>query len=233
MSEIKKHLLNQIESSNQFFWLKSRHFLVSKFIDKYGIKNVVDVGAGIGGLGDALKKNKNVEYFFIEIDEKSQKVLEEKFGTQHNLLNKTKNFDGSKCIAFLDVIEHVKNPDEFINEQLSRFESAYIIITVPAYQFLWSNWDVMLGHFRRYTKKDLINLTKSLKIHKIEANYIFPELLPASIMRKVINSKKITFPNLPSYLNKFLYLFSLFIQKFRKIIPFGLSVFYVGFYEAK
>ena len=108
MSEIKKHLLNQIESSNQFFWLKSRHFLVSKFIEKYGIKNVIDVGAGIGGLGDALKKNNNVEYFFIEIDEKSQKVLEEKFSIQHNLLNKTKNFDGSKCIAFLDVIEHVK-----------------------------------------------------------------------------------------------------------------------------
>ena len=56
MSEIKKHLLNQIESSNQFFWLKSRHFLVSKFIEKYGIKNVIDVGAGVGGLGDALKK---------------------------------------------------------------------------------------------------------------------------------------------------------------------------------
>ena len=48
MSEIKKHLLNQIESSNDFFWLKTRHNLVGKKVKKYSINDVVDIGAGVG-----------------------------------------------------------------------------------------------------------------------------------------------------------------------------------------
>lgn len=233
MSEIKKHLQNQIETSNNFFWLKARHNLVSKKILGHSISNVVDIGAGVGGLGDELKKHYTLSYFFIEIDEKSQELLELKFGKDKNLLKNSKELKSSVCLAFLDVIEHVEDPGIFIDSYLKIFPNSYVIITVPAYQFLWSNWDILLGHFKRYSKNDIETLTKSLGIQKLEASYIFPELLLPAIFRKVVNSDKIDFPNLPSKLNGLLYKLSLIFHKLRKFIPFGLSVFYFGYYEDK
>jgi len=233
VSEIKKHLLNQIESSNDFFWLKTRHNLVGKKVKKYSINDVVDIGAGVGGLGDELKNHSKANYYFIEIDDKSQELLEQKFGKEHNLLYSSKEFNKTTGITFLDVIEHVENPYKFINDYLTKFNNTYVIITVPSYQILWSNWDILLGHYRRYTKKSLIELTKSLGIKKIEASYIFPELLPAAFIRKILNSNKVNFPKLPKVLNNILFLFSLFIQKIRFLFPFGLSIFYVGYYDSE
>ena len=79
----------------------------------------------------------------------------------------------------------------------------------------------------------LANGLKSLGIKKIEASYIFPELLPAAFIRKILNSNKVSFPKLPKALNNILFLFSLFIQKIRFLFPFGLSIFYVGYYDSE
>jgi hypothetical protein len=233
VSEIDKHLLNQIESSNDFFWLRSRHSLIKNYINKNSIKIVVDVGAGIGGLGDALSVNKDISYYFKEIDRESVEVLEKKFSSEHNLLKNNVDFKESKCLTFLDVIEHVEFPDKFIKQHLENFDSSYIFITVPAYQALWSNWDILLGHYKRYTRKNLINLTESIGLKTIEATYLFPELLVPAIFRKIINSNNINFPKIPIFINKIFYLLSTSIMKLRKILPFGLSVFYFGYYDNK
>ena len=232
MSKIKKHLLNQIESSNDFFWLKTRHSLVGKKVKKYSINDLIDIGAGVGGLGDELKNYSHVNYYFEEIDVNSEKLLEQKFGKDHNLLISSKEFNKTTVITFLDVIEHIENPYRFVNDYLIKLKKTYVIITVPSYQILWSNWDLLLGHHRRYTKKSLVKLTESLGIKKLEASYIFPELLPAAILRKILNRNNVSFPNLPKALNSILFLSSSFIQKIRFLFPFGLSIFYVGYYDS-
>jgi len=233
VSEIKKHLLNQIESSNDFFWLKTRHNLVGKKVNKYSINDLIDIGAGVGGLGDELKNYSQANYYFEEIDVNSEKLLEQKFGKDHNLLRNSKEFNKTTVITFLDVIEHVENPYKFVNDYLQKLKRTYVIITVPSYQILWSNWDLLLGHHRRYTKKGLVKLTKSLGIKKLEASYIFPELLPVAILRKILNRNNVSFPNLPKALNRILFLSSSFIQKARLLFPFGLSIFYVGYYDSE
>ena len=233
MSEIDKHLLDQIESSNNFFWLRSRHSLIKNYINKNSIKNVIDIGAGIGGLGDALNKNNDTSYYFIEVDEDSVEVLEKKFSSKNNLLKNNFDFKESKCLTFLDVIEHVEFPDKFIKQHLENFDSSYVFITVPAYQALWSNWDILLGHYKRYTRKNLINMTESIGLNTIEANYLFPELLIPAIFRKIVNSNNISFPKIPIFINNIFYFISTSIMKLRRIVPFGLSVFYFGYYENK
>ena len=130
---------NQFEKNQNFFWLNVRFEIVAKLIQKWECKNVLDVGAGSGALRNKLFKN--IDYFFLEPDHKSREELIKKVGKDYEYdKNSEIKFD---CISILDVVEHVDNPKKFIKSYLDQLNpGGKIIISVPAYNFLWSNWDV-------------------------------------------------------------------------------------------
>jgi len=87
----------------------------------------------------SLQKAKN---FFINIYDKNP-----------HFINK---YDG---IILLDVLEHITNPVDFLSvSNLSGKDNSFIIINVPAYQWLYSNYDLYVGHIKRYNKKDMEKL---------------------------------------------------------------------------
>ena len=90
--------------------------------------------------------------------------------------------------------------------------------------FLWSNWDVLLGHYRRYTKKSLRELLDKYNLENKECSYIFPELFFAGVIRKLLNINSPEFPTIPVFINTFLYWVTYILIKLRRITPFGLSV---------
>ena len=58
-----------------------------------------------------------------------------------------------------DVLEHIpddKGAVEWFYEHLT--DNGYVLITVPAHKFFWTQMDEVLDHHRRYTKKSLSNL---------------------------------------------------------------------------
>jgi SAM-dependent methyltransferase len=56
----------------------------------------------------------------------------------------------------LDVIEHVEDDDKFLRTLLDHAApDALLVVTVPAYQGLFSKHDVYLGHYRRYSQRQL------------------------------------------------------------------------------
>jgi SAM-dependent methyltransferase len=59
-------------------------------------------------------------------------------------------------ICLFDVLEHIE-ADEGALRELSRLlaPGGRIMVTVPAYDWLWTEHDVKLHHFRRYTRKSL------------------------------------------------------------------------------
>jgi SAM-dependent methyltransferase len=57
-----------------------------------------------------------------------------------------------RSVVLLDVLEHVADPIRVLRHAgASLADDGAIVITVPAYQFLFSDWDRALGHYRRYT----------------------------------------------------------------------------------
>lgn len=88
-------------------------------------------------------------------------------------------------MTFMDVIEHVKDPHRFLTDtvrgcRLARGTSVFI--TVPAFQSLFSFHDKYFGHYRRYSKKKLLELVKSCGFRTIDSGYFFTSLLlPRSV----------------------------------------------------
>ena len=56
--------------------------------------------------------------------------------------------------CLLDVIEHLADPTPALHE-VRRIvgRDNYLIVNVPAHQWLWSDADRLLGHERRYTRR--------------------------------------------------------------------------------
>jgi len=77
-------------------------------------------------------------------------------------------------ILLLDVIEHVSDPVIFLQQLFAVFPNlSHVIITVPARQELWSNYDDFYGHYRRYTIAMLKDLSVALRVSRTWASYFF------------------------------------------------------------
>ena len=63
------------------------------------------------------------------------------------------------AVVMADVIEHVDDDRSFVQDALAAMRAgAILVVTVPAFRFLWSRHDVALGHRRRYGKQGLLTL---------------------------------------------------------------------------
>ena len=92
-------------------------------------------------------------------------------------------------VCAFDVIEHVED-DKLAVEEMTRVckQDGLVFVTVPAYQFLWSEHDVINHHYRRYTLKNLlttINVPKAKIVRKTYFNSLL--LLPITTIRLISN----------------------------------------------
>jgi hypothetical protein len=83
-------------------------------------------------------------------------------------------------ILMMDVLEHVDD-DIGLLKQFSgpMSDNANILITVPAFEFLWSGHDVFLEHRRRYTIKSLERVVYKAGLEPVKMRYFFGSLFPA------------------------------------------------------
>ncbi len=76
-------------------------------------------------------------------------------------------------ITMLDVLEHLKEDQEALVRMYQALKPGGILfITVPAFQFLWSDWDRSLHHFRRYSAGSLLPQLKAVGFEIVFSNYI-------------------------------------------------------------
>jgi len=142
------------------------------------------------------------------------------------------------------VVEHIEKDKDFlleINHYLT--VDGILLITVPAYNFLWSNEDTDAGHFRRYTLRNLKKKLNEAGFKTIYSTYIFSFLiLPVFVFRTLPSFLRIAKSGMEKYkkehnvsgkglvsklLTNLLYYEMKQIRKNRKI-PFGGSCLIVA-----
>ena len=91
-------------------------------------------------------------------------------------------------ILLMDVLEHIDDDGGFLQDVLSRPFSGpptQVIVTVPAYQWLFSSHDVFLKHFRRYTNGQLRRRLEGAGLRVLDLGYFFASLLPLRIVEVI------------------------------------------------
>jgi 2-polyprenyl-3-methyl-5-hydroxy-6-metoxy-1,4-benzoquinol methylase len=158
--------LEHFDSASNF-----RKYQVS-LISYYINGNFVEVGAGKGGLVPYYKKIPK-KITLLEPEKKLFKILKKRFPSKKI---KIKNYTIEKLksyydtIIYYDVLEHIKKDLSEVSVASKKLKkNGYLIISVPAYQSFYSDFDKSVGHYKRYNKQDFINIEKktNLKIEKL------------------------------------------------------------------
>lgn len=150
------------------------NYLVKKFIKlsrfSHG-KNVLDFGAGLGSLADLWFLHTGLKPDCIEIDEVCQRELKEKKYMVHSdLTSLSAKYD---VIYSSNVLEHIEDDFEAIGKVKSVMKKdGLIVVYVPAVEFLFSDLDHKVGHYRRYSRADLISKFKNNDFEVLSCEYV-------------------------------------------------------------
>jgi SAM-dependent methyltransferase len=86
------------------------------------------------------------------------------------------------AVLLLDVIEHLD--DDYAGVRAARRTlqpGGVMVITVPAYSWLWSGHDVALGHRRRYTAGTLRSVAAAAGLSLVHIGYFNTALFPVIV----------------------------------------------------
>ena len=139
-------------------------YWISKLRPYFG-KNILEVGAGIGTNTLLLSPEHSAKWLCLEPDPNLAKLLtaqvaalpnRERFSVQIGDISALPPRATFDTILYIDVLEHIEDDGgELARVAKHVAPGGNLIVLSPAHQWLFSEFDKSIGHFRRYTTKML------------------------------------------------------------------------------
>jgi SAM-dependent methyltransferase len=93
------------------------------------------------------------------------------------------------CVVGMDVLEHVPDDTALLAAMAGIAKpGGEILITVPAFPFLFSAHDVCLKHVRRYDKRGLLRLLRGCGLQPVEVFFFYASLFGARLLDKAVRT---------------------------------------------
>ena len=160
--------------------------------------SILEIGCGTGGNLKMLSTYGQVSA--IEINDLARKVAIKNNkniadiqpgSAPNNIPFKNVKFD---LICILDVLEHIEDELSTLNALKKILApNGKIILTVPAYQWLWSTHDEYHHHYRRYSKKNILRIANELDLYIDKISFfntiLFPIAAGVRLLTKAIKNK--------------------------------------------
>ena len=143
---------------------------------------LLDCGAGTGRFAAEMQAHCRV--LALDDHEEALRILRTRFRPEQILSlagDQVPLPDGSiEYVTALDVLEHVPD-DAAVVRGFHRLlkPGGIALVTVPASMALWSDWDVVLHHFRRYHRAQLRALFPADQWELVHLNYTNVPVYPA------------------------------------------------------
>lgn len=176
--------------------------------------NILEIGSGIGNISSfAVEDGFNIT--LSDFDKEYCRLLKLKYAgvpnvkeiisidLQEESFRNTYQLYKEKydTVFLLNVLEHLGNEDAAIsNCRYLLKEEGRLIVLVPAYQFLFCQLDVALGHFRRYTLHRLTSLFQKRHFQILHKQYFnFSGLFGWFLFGKCLGNKSIGAGEMATY----------------------------------
>ena len=219
------------------WWFAGRRLILHHLLESLRLpaeSRILEVGCGTGANIAMLQKFGSVSA--VELDPfarahvgTAMKIEVAPGSLPDQLPYADRKFD---LICLFDVLEHVEQDQEALAVLRERLAPrGVLVITVPAYQWLYSSHDAQHHHYRRYTARHLGTVAKAAGLQPARVGYYNSVLFPLALLRrlaeKLLNLDPVDDSALPgSVINGLLYkAFSLEARLIGSwFFPFGLSV---------
>ncbi|WP_426420544.1 class I SAM-dependent methyltransferase [Bradyrhizobium genosp. A] len=179
------------------YWHRARAAIVKSYVHTYcGLSDtLLEIGAGRGHYVTVLRKA-GFEAYGCDLGDPSVREDEARPfvfpNTDFADLDKDLH-DRVTTVLLLDVLEHIEQPSTFIEAIFRAFPALrLLIITVPARQELWSNYDEHYRHYLRYDASELRKLALRSCLSIKSYSYFFHALYVAALLLKKLGMKRDT-----------------------------------------
>jgi hypothetical protein len=149
---------------------------------------LLEFGAGTGFLAELWKSNFQITPDCIEIDPILVSIITERnFKCFSNIGGLKSKYN---AVYSSNVFEHIEDDESILHELHDIIiDDGKIGIYVPALPILFSEMDRRVGHFRRYTKKELLHKVESAGFEILSVSYVDSVGVLASLCIKVFGFK--------------------------------------------
>lgn len=162
---------------DKYWWFQGRMKMIQSILATYMREEprpgrVLDVGCGTGLM---LSKLKHWAPIGLDFSPRAMTFCRRR-GIENlsigNVVELPIQSNSLDLILALDLIEHIERDDLMIREfnRVLR-PGGYLMATVPAHQSLWSDHDIALHHFRRYSYKGFRRLLRDGGFKPIKYSY--------------------------------------------------------------
>ncbi len=233
---MRAELLKELFEQEKTHWwhIAKRNLLMGHI--KPQDKDILVLGAG-GGMLCCQMQGQGARVVAVDISSLVCEHIHLEYGIQtveHDLNRGLP--DLGRCFDIIiatDVLEHLKLDSAVVDDLLKYLKpGGQFIITVPAFESLWSDWDEQLSHYRRYTVKTMrALLERSPSLHITKISYIYCMLYVVIWFRRRIfklSKQQCDFKSSSSPVSNAL--FGLYCAVESRILrgvnfPFGVSIF--------
>ena len=180
-----EELEKMYQMEDNYWWFVGRRRLIRALVERFGAREaaIVDVGCGTGGTMDALRGLGELTGADISADalgfcrERSHRSLVQCRADYLPL--RGDSFDVAVCC---DVLEHLEDDAGGFAEIVRVLKpGAVMVISVPAYKWLWGEHDEALSHLRRYEKREVRALMKGNGMQEVKLTYAVSLLFPLAV----------------------------------------------------
>jgi SAM-dependent methyltransferase len=180
------------QAEDRHWWYRGRRVVIERVVEALGLPahaRILDAGCGSGRNMVELARHGRVTG--VELSEASVELARARDMGEvvaGSVLDMPFD-DGSFDLAVsLDVVEHLDDDLAALRE-LRRIvrPGGALLVTVPAYQWLWSGHDVINHHRRRYTRRSLQRAAEGAGWQQVRTTYFNSLLLPVAILLRILD----------------------------------------------
>lgn len=175
------------------FWYVTRNERISNYIKRrlpaFQTAAFLDVGCGCANVTGYLYENGIRNITGWDINPSGIEICRARYPQVNfqlrNFLSDLEDSTKFDAVGIFDCVEHVSDDVQALKHLRTLLKpGGRIFITVPAMNSLWSKMDDYYGHFRRYTKRTLVESMLSSGFRQVECNYMMAPLVPILMVRR-------------------------------------------------
>ena len=226
------------EVQDRHWWFRGRREILRSEIAGLPLPEsprILEIGAGTGGNLAMLSRFGTVRA--VEMDDYARSIArkrtEERIDIRQGHLPDGIPFkEEFDLVCLFDVLEHVERDLDSLRAMREIVSpSGYMLLTVPAYSWLWSAHDERLHHFRRYTAAALRKLALEAGWTVRRITYFNTLLFPFAAVARVVDKMfpgrqpsgtRIPAPAINSALYRTFSMEKVLLKQFN--FPFGVSI---------
>ena len=180
--------LREVAPANQHRhpWELSRRDCMLQILEGRGPwRDVADVGAGDRFFAASLREIATGNVYAVDLHYQEAGMVDGIHTTRDVADLPDAGLD---CVVLMDVIEHVEDEGALLRDVRAKLTpDGTVVVTVPAFQHLFSAHDRHLKHFRRYRRQQLHDVLERHGLHVEESFYFWATLFAARSLEVAVS----------------------------------------------